>query len=609
MTGAVPPAGPGGGLPPALARVVTATEVPAALKSLPAGTAVEGRLVAPRALPAAATTPFLQTEHGTLTLSVRLPTGSQVRFELITHQPRLQLRPVMIDGRAVTPGTTTTTPGVTAGAATNPAGTATNPAGPAVQHGPGRALTATLLRTNPFAASGTGPSGGQGTTAGPMASTATATAAAGQPGSPRIPGLALTTGRPGGLVGLTLISGTATGLTPPGQGATTAGTTPGTAGPDPATGPATLAAGRATPGTTAPFRLTSVQPPGPDSSLTGRLPTLRAALNATLPPGGTAPGQAGGQSGTGTATLRLAGTALAPTPGGRPQVTTAAGIFTLATDAGVPRGSTVVLESTGRPAPPPTPLGDNAAARAAGPAPLVHGLAGSTGGGDPFPALRQALEALQASQPQTAQQAAAALPQAGSARMPQQLVFLFAALGLGDSGRGALGRGVMQGIERSVPGLSGRVTDELGRAGRGTARRDASGTEWRTHSLPVLKDNGLDSLELSLTSGGDREDDEGRRSARRREPPGTRFLVDLTFEAWGRLQFDGLVKRADKTFLELVVRSAEPLPPDLRKEVNGIFTRTCEAEGLVGSLTFRATGDFVEPVATDDGTGGTGVTA
>ena len=74
---------------------------------------------------------------------------------------------------------------------------------------------------------------------------------------------------------------------------------------------------------------------------------------------------------------------------------------------------------------------------------------------------------------------------------------------------------------------------------------------------------------------------------------GTRFIVDLELSQYGRMQLDGLSKEEDRK-LDLVVRTASPLPSEMRKNINTLFTRSTEAMGLTGQLVFLGTAHFVE---------------
>jgi len=77
---------------------------------------------------------------------------------------------------------------------------------------------------------------------------------------------------------------------------------------------------------------------------------------------------------------------------------------------------------------------------------------------------------------------------------------------------------------------------------------------------------------------------------------GLRFVVDVSLSALGRLQIDGLMRRSMKR-LDVLVRTAQPLPGDMRQTIARIFADCCSASGVSGEAGFQVTPRFVEPAA------------
>ena len=84
---------------------------------------------------------------------------------------------------------------------------------------------------------------------------------------------------------------------------------------------------------------------------------------------------------------------------------------------------------------------------------------------------------------------------------------------------------------------------------------------------------------------------------------GTRFLLDLDLSRLGPMQFDGLVKRQYKHF-DLIIRTRDPLPGEMRRDIDGLFQNGLMNFGLEGSVVFQPEGRFVAtPRLTEEGTG------
>lgn len=73
----------------------------------------------------------------------------------------------------------------------------------------------------------------------------------------------------------------------------------------------------------------------------------------------------------------------------------------------------------------------------------------------------------------------------------------------------------------------------------------------------------------------------------------TRFVVEMELSHLGEMQMDGLVKRRDERLqFDLIIRSHEPLPISLQKDIESIFTGTAEVTGYRGQITFQTVYNF-----------------
>jgi len=149
---------------------------------------------------------------------------------------------------------------------------------------------------------------------------------------------------------------------------------------------------------------------------------------------------------------------------------------------------------------------------------------------------------------------------------------------------GPAGRQAAETLRQDLTDLAGRV-------------RESPGGEWRALTLPLSDQAEISAISVILRVIGGRgdppEDAEGRPG--QDGDGGQRFLVDVTLSRLGRMQLDGLVETPARR-LRLILRTAAPLPADLRADLSAIATNSLEALGLEGGLTFRADGAFVDPM-------------
>ncbi|WP_142848901.1 hypothetical protein [Telmatospirillum sp. J64-1] len=350
-----------------------------------------------------------------------------------------------------------------------------------------------------------------------------------------------------------------------------------------------------TPGPAIPVTPTSGTPGTPGAAVPGLAlggtpvgATVPAAPQAQapmpqLPPGQALPGQ--GPAGQAQPVLPslppvLGGTVVAAPPGGSAVVETPLGMVQIAA-TGLRPGTTITLEMAGLPLPP--------GAAAPSPAPLAPA---------PWQALQTMLTALRSTDPAAAQALAQALPQPGP-RMAAAMIAFAGALRSPEPRR-ALGNALGESLLREIrpEGMRALATefDEMAR------QADRPAGDWRVTTLPLLNGQTIEPIRLYLRRPADENEDQPSGEADR----GMRFVLDLTLSRLGRLQLDGLFKRQARRF-DLILRSGNALPEEMRREIMAIFTGTCDALGLVGSAGFQPGGRFADlpapPAATPLGEG------
>lgn len=195
-------------------------------------------------------------------------------------------------------------------------------------------------------------------------------------------------------------------------------------------------------------------------------------------------------------------------------------------------------------------------------------------------ALRDLTDALrhlaQADPARLAQVAQNALPQPG-AKLSNQMLFFLSAL-KGGNVRGLFGDASMRILETERPDLAQRLGSDFQTMAR-LADEPQQG-DWRLALIPLWNGEELDQLRLFWRHGGGGEggEDDGEE---------TRFVLDVELSRLGHLQIDGLVK-AKRHHLDLIVRSDQPLPQDMRAEIAEIFDAARDTAGLGGQVGFQA---------------------
>lgn len=411
----------------------------------------------------------------------------------------------------------------------------------------------------------------------------TAPGQAGAPGAaPGQAGSALTTPQPG-------ISGQMPPGTPPGLTATMIRPASAQGMLPPAPGPAGAFDGGLPPdlpaGTRLTVRIAGIELPGQAPSQTApATPSMTAAPPAgpqtgaahpTATPKATMP-QADPAGATVAAAPRLlTATVVAHPPGGQAVVQTPAGTLALPTQADLPVGTRLQLELAGQPEfPPPANAG------AAG-----QPTTGLKPGG--WPTLAETMTTLSAAgDRQALDMLMRALPQVGP-RLAASIATFAGAMRSGDV-RAVLSDGTTKGLEKAGrKDLAERLKGELEQMAKDGGRPVAGG-EWAGFTLPLLFGQLIDPIQLFVRRP---KGEDGLDPAK--GGGGERFLLDFNLSRLGRMQMDGLVRRDDKLF-DLIIRTDQPLPPEMRHDILGIFTNAAELVGTKGTVAFQSGARWVE---------------
>ncbi len=300
------------------------------------------------------------------------------------------------------------------------------------------------------------------------------------------------------------------------------------------------------PGTHITVKIVALEPAGP----------AFATPLKTTPPG--TPSLAIGQT--------LNGKVIGATPQGRPIVQTHAGPISLETRSPLPKGVNVTLEITGKAVVP----GRSDAI----PLRLREGIIQSR----EWPALNEAVRLLQGVNPSAAQHLTQVLIPQPNAQLSANILFFISALRGGDL-KGWLGNETDKALGKAKSSLRTRLGDEFRQLGR--SMEETPKADFRVIPVPFLAGAEIEQLRLFIKRPDDEDDDAPEGEG------GTRFVIDLDLSRLGRMQLDGNVRERNGHF-DLTVRSAHPLPAEIRNGIRTVFQQANEVTGIKGAIFFQA---------------------
>ncbi|MGE3333080.1 MAG: hypothetical protein AB7I36_05510 [Rhodospirillaceae bacterium] len=208
-----------------------------------------------------------------------------------------------------------------------------------------------------------------------------------------------------------------------------------------------------------------------------------------------------------------------------------------------------------------------------------------------WPTLTESMSVLQRSDPVAAQQLTQAIPDGGP-RTAAAVISFVQAMRTGDA-RQWPGDTTLRALEKAGPRGAHLAETLSGEVGELSARTRDAGAEWRALPVPWNAEGQIDRVALITRREGD-SDTEGGGG---KKGGGTRFLIDLNLSRLGALQLDGMFKKELRAF-DMVMRTKEALPEEMRRDLVGIFTEANGAMGLKGGLTFQVTKKFADPLNT-----------
>ncbi|WP_343559844.1 hypothetical protein [Kiloniella sp. b19] len=107
--------------------------------------------------------------------------------------------------------------------------------------------------------------------------------------------------------------------------------------------------------------------------------------------------------------------------------------------------------------------------------------------------------------------------------------------------------------------------------------------DWRAMHIPLWIDGQLETLRFHI------RDQEQQDSEQDPQDKTTRFQLELNLRAVGDMQLDGLVK--SKRF-DLIIRTRSPLPAQMTRDIQQLFSDSVSATGYEGALRFEASADW-----------------
>jgi hypothetical protein len=143
--------------------------------------------------------------------------------------------------------------------------------------------------------------------------------------------------------------------------------------------------------------------------------------------------------------------------------------------------------------------------------------------------------------------------------------------------KGLFGDSALRVIDKERPGLLARLGSDFQTMSR-LADEPQQG-DWRLALIPLWTGEKLEQLRFFWRGGGGEEGGE--------EDEETRFVLDVDLSNVGHLQIDGLVK-AKRRHLDLIIRTDQPLPAEMRTDIGQLFEDARETLGLGGQVAFQA---------------------
>lgn len=266
------------------------------------------------------------------------------------------------------------------------------------------------------------------------------------------------------------------------------------------------------------------------------------------------------------------------TPGGFPILKTDDSHFVLRTPHEIPVGSTVIFKAI--PMTPEQAMASLQAQENLG-IPATGLPPGGLKGFDPatsttWPALHEAVQLLQQANPAVAQAFTQALPTPTHTLAPAALFFMAALrLGVADNWVGGNVLKTLQAIGKKD--IAEKLGSDFSKISR--LSKEPLGDDWKAISMPLLHDDKISQLQFYVRQQPDQDD--GKDGSGK---PATRFILNLHLSRMGEMQLDGFLQK--KNF-DIVLRSAEKLPFEMRQELMKRFAAGLEQVNMQGGISFQ----------------------
>lgn len=274
--------------------------------------------------------------------------------------------------------------------------------------------------------------------------------------------------------------------------------------------------------------------------------------------------------------LTISGQVTPQTVNGQPVIQTEQGNILLQASNKLSVGTTVVFE-----------LVQQGASTSAAPGALAEVLKTNSA----MPKLELAMQALHQLDDEMFRAMINTMPKLNG-QLPVTALFFMQALRTGDI-RNWLGDKSIQMLRRSG-GEAVRMTEEMAKefgAVSDKAKHVMPG-EWRQVTIPYLAEQGMSSMRLAVRDHYQSPEDEKSSGKGGGGEDGrvTRFLFDIEFSELGPMQIDGLMRPGTdhNKQLDIVLRTRELLPSDMRRELRELFSESLGTYGMHGGLSYQA---------------------
>lgn len=197
-----------------------------------------------------------------------------------------------------------------------------------------------------------------------------------------------------------------------------------------------------------------------------------------------------------------------------------------------------------------------------------------------WPAVKEVMAMLAGADPTLAHHVAQTVLPQPNKRLTTNLTFFLAALRGGDAA-GWLGGDAVESLERRG---GARLLAQLREEFQAVARQAAEPTSdgWRSMAIPFGVPDQVARMQLAVrhATDGDNKGDEEQGEKGKTQ----RFLLDLSFSRLGPMQLDGLVRPGR---FDLMIRTLDLLPAELRQGIGDLFRDSLETVGFAGNISFQ----------------------